>query len=241
MDMRHYEEQTGTQYWSTPDRAQAIAKCFEDTERRAGYLRPIVAGKRWLDVGTGAGAILDAVGSLAAEAQAVEPQQGIRDELRSCGHTVMLSVEDAADAHFDLITLFHVFEHLTDPLASLRTIRQKLRPGGRLIIEVPHARDFLIAFLGLDEFKAFTFWSEHLLLHTRQSLTIMLKAGGFENICIQGCQRYPLANHLHWLARKRPGGHQIWSELRTPRLDEAYAEMLSGIDMTDTLVAYAEA
>src|ERR1017187_11018037 len=41
VEMRHYEEQTGSQYWGAPNRAQAIARCLEDTCRRSDYLRPI--------------------------------------------------------------------------------------------------------------------------------------------------------------------------------------------------------
>jgi SAM-dependent methyltransferase len=40
--------------------------------------------------------------------------------------------------NLDLITLFHVLEHLADPLQRLRTLRPMLRPQGRLIIEVPN-------------------------------------------------------------------------------------------------------
>jgi hypothetical protein len=104
---------------------------------------------------------------------------------------------------------------------------------------VPHAKDFLISFLDLDVFKSFTFWSEHLILHTRDSLKIFLESAGFSNICIKSYQRYPLANHLHWLAKGKPGGHIVWDYLRTAELDTAYANMLAKIDISDTLIAVA--
>jgi len=109
-----------------------------------------------------------------------------------------------------------------------------------LIVEVPHANDFLISFLNLQAFKEFTFWSEHLILHTRQSLEIFLREAGFKNIRIQGFQRYPLANHLHWLAKGKAGGHKHWHHLQTDELNRAYASMLASLDKTDTLIAVAE-
>lgn len=39
---------------------------------------------------------------------------------------------------FDVVTLWHVFEHLRDPAATLRQIRRTLRPGGMVLIEVPN-------------------------------------------------------------------------------------------------------
>jgi GT2 family glycosyltransferase/SAM-dependent methyltransferase len=39
---------------------------------------------------------------------------------------------------FSLITLFHVLEHLPDPGAYLDAARELLRPGGRLIVQVPN-------------------------------------------------------------------------------------------------------
>jgi hypothetical protein len=115
-----------------------------------------------------------------------------------------------------------------------------LKIGGKIIVEVPHAKDFLIDFLNLETFKAFTFWSEHLILHTRASLETFLQESGFKNIVIKGFQRYPLANHLYWLSQGKPGGHQHWHYLTTKELDKGYADMLASLDKTDTLIAIAE-
>ncbi|HSL23092.1 MAG TPA: class I SAM-dependent methyltransferase [Vicinamibacterales bacterium] len=41
------------------------------------------------------------------------------------------------DERFDLVTMWHFLEHDYDPMHSLRTARRLLKPGGRLLIEVP--------------------------------------------------------------------------------------------------------
>ncbi len=240
MDMSHYENKEGFRYWGPAlDRKQAALSGLEDTQRTARQFQNVICNRRWLDVGTGAGAILDLLGPLASETHAVEPQAAAREELAKCGYIVYASVNDVPSRYVEVVTLFHVFEHLTEPLDTLRTIHTKMVEGGKIIIEVPHANDFLISFLDLDEFKAFTFWSEHLILHTRQSLTAFLQEAEFKDISVVGFQRYPLANHLHWLAKKKPGGHLIWSHLRTPELDSAYYQLLASLDKTDTLIAIA--
>ncbi len=42
------------------------------------------------------------------------------------------------DAHYELIELDHVLEHLTDVAAVLGELERALAPGGTLIIRVPH-------------------------------------------------------------------------------------------------------
>jgi SAM-dependent methyltransferase len=42
-----------------------------------------------------------------------------------------------ADGSVDVFVLMHVFEHVPDPSAMLQAMRSALRPGGRIIIEVP--------------------------------------------------------------------------------------------------------
>lgn len=236
----HYQDQHDFGYWSTASRKQAILDCFDDDLRRANQFGALIRNKKWLDVGTGVGGILDLLGPQAAEVRAIELQTPVREELIRCGHKVYEDISQVADEYFDVITLFHVFEHLPEPLDALRVIASKMVEGGRLIIEVPHANDFLISFLNLEPFKKFTFWSEHLILHTRQSLKTLLQEADFHNICIKGFQRYPLANHLYWLAKGKPGGHKHWHHLQTEELNRAYASMLAQLDKTDTLIAVSE-
>ena len=108
-------------------------------------------------------------------------------------------------------------------------------------MEVPHANDFLLkSFLSCDYYKFFSLWSQHLVLHTRNSLTTFLQAVGFDIELITGVQRYPLSNHLNWLANGKPGGHKgDLANLEDPILNKHYEAALNKIDATDTIVAIA--
>jgi len=239
IEISDYDTKEHFKYWGAQDRKTAILNSREDTQRRFEQFRNIIANKKWIDIGTGAGAILDLLSPLSSETAAVEPQKSARKELTALSYRVYPTIEDVSDNKFEVATLFHVFEHLADPIETLETLRQKMSQGAKLIIEVPHAKDFLISFLDLEAFKSFTFWSEHLILHTRDSLRLFLEKAGFSNIVIKSFQRYPLANHLHWLAKGKPGGHILWDHIRTEELEAAYANMLAEIDNTDTLIAVA--
>ena len=123
----------------------------------------------------------------------------------------------------------------------MKLIKSKLKNGGNIIIEVPHAKDFLINNLKIKEFIDFTLWSQHLILHTRESLEKFLVAAGYKNIKIFGTQRFSIANHLQWAANRIPGGHRgKISHFETPELIEAYEKALDKNDATDTLIALAE-
>jgi SAM-dependent methyltransferase len=233
MNMTHYEEK------ERRDRKHAVNIGHEDRLRRKELIQNIVINRKWLDIGTGSGGILDELSPLVSKASAVEPHKVARDSLIQLGYDVYPNIESVTENDFDIITLFHVFEHFTNPIEDLKKIFKKLNNQGRVIIEVPQANDFLLSFFDHDSFKKFTFWSEHLILHTRDSLKRFLEEAGFEEIIINGCQRYPLANHLHWLSPGQPGGHEKWSFLRTKELDSAYAQMLAKMDKTDTLIAIA--
>jgi SAM-dependent methyltransferase len=239
MDMSHYNKKEGFQYWSAEDRKHAINQSIEDTERRKKLLQNLLINRKWLDIGTGAGGILDELSPLASYTSAVEPQEIALNSLEKAGYDIYPDIKSVDTSDFDIVTLFHVFEHFTNPLEDLETIYQRMASQGRIVIEVPHANDFLISFLENEGFKKFTFWSEHLILHTRYSLHRFLDKAGFTKITITGCQRYPLANHLHWLSENQPGGHQKWDFLRTKELDSAYSQMLAQLDKTDTLIATA--
>ncbi len=240
IDISHYVSKEHFRYWKGQDRKAAILSGLEDAQRRFDQFKNILINKKWIDIGTGAGGMLDLLSPITSETIAVEPQEEVRKCLVDSGYKVYSSIEDVSDDDFDIASLFHVFEHLADPIGTLEIMRSKMANGAKIIIEVPHAKDFLISFFDLDEFKSFTFWSEHLILHTRESLRLFLEKAGFSDISIKGYQRYPLANHLHWLVKKKPGGHILWDHLRTLALDQAYAGMLSELDSTDTLIAIAK-
>ena len=241
MDMSHYEKKKEfPHYWKEENREKALIDSFADDSRRKNQFLPLISNKKWLDVGSGAGGVLDLLKPFAARIVAVEPQQTALASLKKENYEAYSDIAEVPFNDFDIITLFHVFEHLTDPLDLLKIAFEKLKVGGRIVIEVPHANDFLITFLELEEFKKFTFWSEHLVLHTRTSLTALLGMTNFKQIVINGFQRYNLANHLHWLKEKKPSGHILWSMLGSDQLDDAYANMLEKIDRTDTLIAIAQ-
>jgi SAM-dependent methyltransferase len=136
-------------------------------------------GARLLDIGCGYGDFILACKrrgwKVVGAEQEASPIFARRDELGLEVVTVDKLV-DLADASFDAITLWHVFEHLSDPMAMLDEIRRLLKPGGRLLIEVPnyggwHGRVGGAAWHHLDV-------PRHLLHFNRRTLGNMLASKG---------------------------------------------------------------
>ena len=212
-----------------------------DCERRVKDFSPFYVGKDIADFGCGDGHFLYATNHLTKSSVGIELQINFVEELNSNGIRCEESLGSIDNKSIDTFFLFHSFEHLPDPLSILEEIKSRLRMKGKIVIEVPHANDFLISTLKEESFIEFTLWSQHLILHTEHSLRRFLEYAGFQNILIKGIQRYPLSNHLQWISKKRPGGHQSnLALLETESLFEAYSSALSRIGANDTLVAIAD-
>lgn len=223
---------------------KSVGRDYEDLmdcERRFEKYSQFIVGKNICDFGCGAGSFLRKSSSSAKYVSGIELQIDFSEALNRDGIDCFNDLQESK-VTYDSIFLFHCLEHLQDPISILKGIYSKLKPcgEGRIVIEVPHARDFLMDKLCNKSFLDFTLWSQHLILHTRHSLGAMLNDAGYKNITIEGIQRYSIANHINWLKDSRPGGHkEPLSIFETQDLREAYALALSKIDANDTLVAIA--
>jgi 2-polyprenyl-3-methyl-5-hydroxy-6-metoxy-1,4-benzoquinol methylase len=98
-------------------------------------------GLRLLDIGASYGWMLEVGAEFGLDSHGLEPSpMGYESELqgRITSATLQAYAADSSD-RFELITLWHVLEHLRDPFAALRDVRDLLQPGGRAIIAVPNA------------------------------------------------------------------------------------------------------
>jgi len=224
-------------YWGTASLETAREKTKLDDERRFAQFRRFFVGKDVLDFGCGNGGFLNLCRPWANSLSGHDIQPDATEALKKDGLHI-----NGIEGPYDTVTMFHVLEHLTNPLETLQQLRSAIRFGGQIIIEVPNARDFLLFFLESPEFKAHTYTSEyHTVLYTEETLKKLIELAGFKNVAVEGFQRYSINNHLHWLKEKKPGGMQGWDFLLSPGLRLQYAESMIRLGMSDTLIATAEA
>ncbi len=84
------------------------------------------------------------------------------------------------ESSFDLIVLNQVIEHVPDPEASLRKIKQRLNPGGRVVLSFPNAASWQRKLTG----KRWINW--HVPYHqhhfNRHSFKRLAERAGFEAV-----------------------------------------------------------
>src|SRR3990172_3319173 len=107
LEISHYENKVSFRDSGIHDRKMAILSGQEDASRRFEQFKNIIANKKWVDVGAGAGGILDLLSPIASETVAVEPQELARKNLLAAGYKAFSSVSELPDDNFDVATLFH--------------------------------------------------------------------------------------------------------------------------------------
>ena len=213
---------------------------LEDDSRRAHQFKINLKNKDILDFGCGWGGFLRNIKNYKS-LSGVELRKECVNYIKNYAKKINISDNiKSFNNKFDIITMFHVLEHIPHQIETLKILKSKLKNKGKIIIEVPHAEDFLILQDELKEFKDFTFWSEHLILHTYKSLKTVLIKAFFRNINIQYHQRYNFSNHLGWFLKKKPGGHNFFKKLSSKKINDSYTKNLEKLGQTDTLIAIAK-
>lgn len=209
----------------------------KDDERRLTTLKEVIYNKKILDFGCGNGGFLKLSSDIASIAVGVELDRMPRNYLIHEGYKVLKNI-DEINNKFDIITLFHVLEHLKDPVSYLNIFKNKLNNGGQIIIEIPNADDALLSLYHSKAFANFTYWSLHLFLYNVTTLEKLAEMAGLKINWIKQVQRYCLANHLYWLSEGKPGGGMgnRLSCLNNIELDRKYIEQLESNSACDTIM-----
>ncbi len=95
-----------------------------------------------LDVGAGTGDFCIAASKKGWKVQGVEPNDNARAVAREKGVQLTSSMSDYKNQFFDVITLWHVLEHLPNLEEQIQELKNLLNPNGALIIAVPNYRSF---------------------------------------------------------------------------------------------------
>jgi 2-polyprenyl-3-methyl-5-hydroxy-6-metoxy-1,4-benzoquinol methylase len=136
-----------------------------------------------LDVGCGAGDFLLGARVLGLKVRGVELSDSAAKAARErgliCDGAGIAGLADI-DEQFDVIRLFHVLEHLVDPVEALRAIAGRLSPRGVAIIGVPNVDGVMARVCGPDWYPLEV--PRHLWGFGRESLTSMLGHAGLRAI-----------------------------------------------------------
>jgi SAM-dependent methyltransferase len=154
---------------------------------RVDFMSRFAKGLKLLDVGCGGGTFLTVARNRGYLVTGMEPSSQGRLSATQAGLEVFENVADLVSKQrkFDVITIWHVLEHVPDIHVFLHDIRNLLAPGGVVIIAVPNAFSARACLLrtfpalhppGDVAYRAFPI---HLYAFCRQNLALLLNNCGF--------------------------------------------------------------
>ena len=122
----------------------------------------------------------------------------------------------------DLVVIFHVLDHLPDPLAVLKLINQMLKPGGAICIAVHNVNSISSKLL---KNRSPIFDVEHTYLYSKKTILRLLEQAGFESVRVKHYKNsYSLAYLLHLVPISR--------NVRKRILSSTFGDWLSKVRVT---------
>lgn len=144
-------------------------------------------GSRLLDLGCGSGSFLHCLRDSAWSLWGIEMSAEAAELARSRNNAVILT-DDILEAPFppdtfDVITCFHVFEHMTSPREVLAKVREWLKPGGIFCVHVPNIE-------AAEERLFRSYWyplelPRHLYHFSPRSLRQLAQASGLQELSVK--------------------------------------------------------
>lgn len=97
-----------------------------------------ISSGKLLDIGAGGGEFVYLAGRSGFQAVGVEPSIGYSEYAASeYGSLVKTGELEDIEGTYDVITMFHVMEHLPAPIRAFEKLHGLLNEGGKLFVEVP--------------------------------------------------------------------------------------------------------
>lgn len=134
-----------------------------------------------LDIGCGDGGFLRQLDPHSFDAFGLEPVEEAVERAKQAGLQVFKGniLKDALPPEsYDVVTLWHVFEHIKEPKEALRRIHTLLKPGGILVMAMPNVNSLACRLGGKYWFHLDS--PRHLWLYNEKNTETLLSATHFQ-------------------------------------------------------------
>ncbi len=149
---------------------------------RKKQIEYFIKNGRILDLGCGRGIFLLTMKAGGWETHGLElneeTAQYAREGLVLDIKTVSLREAKFADNYFDVIVIWHVLEHLSDPIETIEECRRILKSGGLLVVAIPNFESFQAKISGSHWFHLDIPY--HLYHFTLKNLKLVLEKNSFK-------------------------------------------------------------
>ena len=150
------------------------------------HLRPLeklagpADGRQLLDVGCYIGVFLEIAARHGWDAWGIEPSQWAAEQARTNGLNVIhgtLATANLPNESFDVVTMWDVIEHLSDPMAEIRRVHRILKVGGLVVI---HTMDIDSLFSRIMGRKWPWLMEMHIYYFSQRTMAEMLRKAGLQ-------------------------------------------------------------
>ena len=151
-----------------------------------------------MDVGCGAGSLLDMTKGVTKKQLGIEPCQPYRKALISKGFTVFHDLQEATSLHkntIDYAFSIQVIEHVINPRKFLENIKSLMKPGGSILLSTPNREEILMTLIK-KEYSSFFYRTQHRWYFDEKSLIYCAELAGFKVELISFIHRQPMSNTL---------------------------------------------
>ncbi|WP_010521407.1 class I SAM-dependent methyltransferase [Aquimarina agarivorans] len=100
-----------------------------------------------LDIGCGTGSFLEALKNKSWNVIGAEPNQGAKSKAEEKGIDCVSKTNEIGQK-FDIITMWHVLEHVPDLEAQFNEFKRLLKLNGKIVIAVPNFKSYDASFYG---------------------------------------------------------------------------------------------
>jgi 2-polyprenyl-3-methyl-5-hydroxy-6-metoxy-1,4-benzoquinol methylase len=138
-------------------------------------------GQRLLDVGCGSGTLIGLLKKRGLSVLGIDTsEEASQVAARESEVRVIVGTLDQAAfgiSLFDVVTMFHVIEHVTNPREVLGEVQRILKPGGILIAQVPNIDSWQFRWFGAKWYGLDV--PRHVIDYSQQSIVKLLEDTGF--------------------------------------------------------------
>src|SRR6478672_5928296 len=151
-----------------------VLEALEGAHNYNDYLTRLICesteSKDLIDFGAGIGTFSKRLRTAGYQVKCIEPDPVQRQILEEQGFDTLANITSVPGDSVAFVFSLNVFEHIQDDSVALREIRQKLKPGGTLLIYVPA---FACLWTSLDEKLC------HHRRYTKKTLRRLVEQEGF--------------------------------------------------------------
>ncbi len=155
------------------------------------------------EIGSSLGYVLYAAKKYVKRVYGIELNDKEAEYARKKGITTVSGISEY-NMKFNHICLFHVLEHIPDPILFLKSLKEYLTPYGFIHVEVPSVEDPLMSVYNIKEYEDFFYQQQHLYYFSPGTLKKIVKKAGYKIVSLMPFQWVNFTNHLNWIYYKKP-------------------------------------